>query len=196
MGDGLGDVRVERLVLQVEGLETLLAQLAEHDVEQRPDLVGMPQVGGLGGVEHGQHRLGEPRRGPVGLVADLLLDPLAVVLEVGLHPLGDVLVLVALLAELADLRGDLGGQLVLRLRPRSSTPPRRRPRRPSSEGVVGVLLGRRLALLGDRGHDFASPSSSTISASTISSSSTGAGAVAVCPDADVPAALASRDAAS
>ena len=103
VGDGLGDVGVERLVLQVQRLEALLAQLAEHDVEQRPDLVGMPQVGGLGGVEHRQHGLGQPPRGPVGLVADLGLDALAVVLEVGLQALGDVLVLVALLAELADL---------------------------------------------------------------------------------------------
>ena len=77
----------------------------------------------------GQQRLGQPRRGPVGLVADLLLDALAVVLEVGLDALGDVLVLVALGGQLADLGGDLRGQLVLGLlggcavaRPRRRSP--------------------------------------------------------------------------
>ena len=43
----------------------MLAELAEQHVEQRPDLVGVLDVGGLGGVEHGQQGLGEASRGAV-----------------------------------------------------------------------------------------------------------------------------------
>ena len=178
VGDGLGDVRVERLVLQVERLEALLAQLAEHHVEQRPDLVGMAQVRGLGGVEHRQQRLGEPRRGPVGLVADLRCDPLAVVLEVGLRRagrcpctgrarrrarrsrrrssdgqlvLGSVVRGVVLVGRVDASRG--GG--VVRGLPSRPRRPRRRSARTRRHDAL-LVLG----------------SSSTISASTISSSST------------------------
>ena len=63
----LGDLRIERLPVEVERLEPVLLQLGEHQVEQRPDLVGVAHVRRLGGVEHRQERLGEPAGRPADL---------------------------------------------------------------------------------------------------------------------------------
>ena len=110
MGDGVGEVRVERLVEEVDRFQTLLAQLAEHQVEQRADLVGVLDVGGLGGVEHGQQRLGETTGGSIDLGGEMRRRALAIVVEVGLQALGDVLELVALAGELVDLGVDRVGE--------------------------------------------------------------------------------------
>ncbi len=80
----------------------------EHLVEQRPDLVGMAQVRRLGGVEHGQQRLGEAPGRALGIGLRLGLRAPAVVVEVGLHPLGEILVLVALGDEGGDVDVELG----------------------------------------------------------------------------------------
>ena len=96
MGHRLGDLRVEWLGIEVERFETVLLELGEHHVQQRPDLVGVTQVRRLGGVEHRQERLGQPTGCPIDVVLDLVGGALAIVLEVGLDPHHDVLVLIAL----------------------------------------------------------------------------------------------------
>src|SRR5262249_52795361 len=146
--------------------------------ERRPDrldVLGAVGEGRLAGVEHRQQRLDEAPRGPLDLVGGLAVDPLAVVLEGGLEAERDVLGLVALGRPGGDVGGDrLGGDLLRHL------------------DLVG---GDTLAVGGGVGrHDC--PSSSTISASTISSSAAPVAPLLLCPDADVPAALASRAAAS
>src|SRR5262245_1067995 len=205
VGDGVGEVRIERLLEQVDRLEPVLAQLAEHQVQQRSDLVGMLDVGGFGGVEHRQQRFGEASGGAVDLGSDLRRRALAVVVEVGLQPLGDVLELVALVGELVDLAVDGVGELVVDV--------------VVADVVVGAIValpelfgdvrsGRELTLdvvdaveprqiVVRLAHWWLS-SSSTTSASTISSSLTEPAPddPPVWPEADVPAALASRDAAS
>ena len=93
------------------------------------------------------------RRGPLGLVADLLLHALAVVLEVGLDAQRDVLVLVALGGQLGDLGRDLRGQLVLGLlggsavRVCGGAPVR------GADLVGAVLLAAALAVVRERRHE-------------------------------------------
>ena len=178
----------------------------EHQVEQRTDLVGMLDVRRLGGIEHRQQCLGEPAGGPIDLRGEMRRGALAVVVEVGLQALGDVLELVALAGQLVDLGVDRRRQsLVVAHRGRG----RRVVARPSPEllGDVGTGIeldprrpSRRSQIVaGLLAHAwvFGSLSSSTTSASTISSSFTDpAPDGPAWPDADVPAALASRAAAS
>ena len=49
---GIGEVRVEWLLVQVHRFETLLLQLTEHQVEQRFDLCGVLQERGFASIEH------------------------------------------------------------------------------------------------------------------------------------------------
>ena len=176
VGDGVGEVRVERLLQQVDRLEAVLAQLAEHQVEQRPDLVGVLQVGGLGGIEHRQQRLGEAPGRAVDFGSDLRRRAFAVVVEVGLQPLGDVLELVALAGELVDLAVDDGGQLVVDVEiPVGAVvalPELLGDVRAGGELALDVVDAvETLEIVRLLAHCW--PSSSTTSASTISSSLTG-----------------------
>ncbi len=180
----------------------MLAQLGEHQVEQRADLVGVLDVRRLGGVEHRQQRLGQATSCPIDLGGEMRRGALAVVVEVGLQALGDVLELVALVGELVDLGVDGVGQQLVVI---SLDDIGRVVALPELLDDVGT--GTQFALdaveaveiVGLLAHAWAlgSLSSSTTSASTISSSLTDpAPADPVWPDADVPAALASRAAAS
>jgi hypothetical protein len=99
------------------GISAKRLRRAEQRVEQRPDLVGVPDVGRLSGVERRQQRLDEPARGTIGVGSRLRRGAPAVVVELGLDALGHCLVLVAFGARDGELVGfvvgcRLGGRLI------------------------------------------------------------------------------------
>ena len=95
MGHRLGDLGVEGPTLEIECLEAEPLEFAEHLAEQRTDLFGMVEVGGLRSIEYWQQRRGELPGRPIGLGPRLGGRTLPEVVEVGLDPLRELRVLVA-----------------------------------------------------------------------------------------------------
>ena len=134
-----------------------VAKVLENEADALHQRLVRPWVGTrfertLQVVDHRQQLASELRLAARKGLGGLLGHPLAVVLEVGLDALRDVLVLVALGGQLGDLGRDLRGQLVLDLlggsaiRASGGAPVR-------GDRLGAVLLGGRLAVVRERRHD-------------------------------------------
>jgi len=167
---GFVQLGVERLAFGDHRLEALLGEGLEQHLGDGPDIGGVVQDGGIAGVEHRQDLHHEGRRGPLTGLAGFLGGALAVVVELGLHPLEGVAVLVAL--DLGRAGRDIDEVGIGTVDEHGLLD--------GGEGVVDGRLGgvdgkpllgtSRRAALGGIGHDQPASSSSTISASTTSSS--------------------------
>lgn len=93
---GLGQVGVERLLVEVHRLQALLLQLHQQQVEDGLDFARMLQERSLAGIEHRQQRLGHLARGALHVVGLLHAGATAIVVEVGLQAQRDVFERVAL----------------------------------------------------------------------------------------------------